>query len=318
MSPHKVLVTGGAGFIGGHVAAALDDAGHEVVVLDSYAAGGRLPPGLHGRVTVIEGDVRDAGLVRRAAEGCATIVHLAAVVGVEEVIRRPLDMLETETVGTQNVVDAALEHSVGKILFASSSAVYDKATDGPSRETDRLHPKSSYAVAKQLNEHLMDAVARETDVATNSLRFFNVYGERQDCRMVIPRFFRAAMDGAPLEVFGDGSETRDYTHVSDVARAVRALVDRRHLSGAYNVARGIETDILTLAEAIRAVTGAEAPVLLRPFPAERHSFQVHRRVGDNEKLFRDTGVRPTVLLAEGLAAYYRYRQRELAVGVAAV
>jgi len=202
MSFKKVLVTGGAGFIGSHLTTTLLSLGWNVSVLDNFSAVNKLSDYTISKIDLIEGDVRHAELVNRAAEGCSVIVHLAAVVGVDEVIKRNMEMVETETIGTYNVIKAAIDNNIEKIIYASSSAVYAEVEGVASKETDLPGPVSTYAVAKRLNEKYLESVTQKHGIATNSLRFFNVYGKGQDARMVLPRFFENAMLDQPIRVFG--------------------------------------------------------------------------------------------------------------------
>ncbi len=303
MSFKKILVTGGAGFIGSHLTTTLLDLGWNVSVLDNLSSNTSLTTSLLTCTEFIQGDVRDKSVVMQAAEGCSVIIHLAAVVGVDEVIKRNIETIETETVGTSNVVRAAIEHNIKKIIYASSSAVYDEVQGHSSKEEDKLAPESSYSIAKRLNEEYLESVATHYGIATNSLRFFNVYGENQDLRMVIPRFFEQALTGKPIQVFGNGMQTRDFTHVSEVVKAIGKLAFKKDLSGIYNISRGIEISILELAKLVKKICHSNSPIELMDFPEERLSFKVDRRVGCADKLFDHTGFKPEILLENGLQQY---------------
>ena len=209
MELEKILIIGGTGFIGSHLAEYLVQNNFEVVVLDNLSMGNKLVFKGADKINLIIGDVRDLETVLRASQGCSRIVHLAAIVGVEVVMENAFDLVETETIGTYNVVHAAKKNNVKKLLYASSSAVYHKLYSNFSRETDRLGLHNTYAVAKHLNEKYLQALTDEFGIQTNSMRFFNVYGGRQDTRMVIPRFFKQAMTNKPIEIFGNGHQTRD-------------------------------------------------------------------------------------------------------------
>lgn len=303
MTSDKILITGGAGFIGSHLVEKLVTKGHEVIVLDNLSARSKLRAHVQKKIQFIEGDVRDFKLVGQATKGCKMIVHLAAVVGVDEVIKRCVEMTETETIGTHNIVNAALQHNVKKIIYASSSAVYEKIVNGFSREEDNLGLVNTYAIAKRLNEKYLEALAQEENISTNALRFFNVYGDRQDTRMVIPRFFEQALRGQSMEIFGTGQQTRDFTHIDDVVQGIIALLSKQSLNGVFNIARGVETTILELAREIKKITKSNSVLEQQAFPMDRLTFKVNRRVGSTEKLFRYTGVQPSIRLNEGLKRY---------------
>ncbi len=311
MSFKKVLITGGAGFIGNHLASNLISLGWNVSVLDNFSSNNKLTNGLLSNIHLIEGDVRDEKVVMRAAIGCSVIIHLAAVVGVDEVIKRNIEMVETETIGTFNVVKAAIEHKVEKIIYASSSAVYDEVQGRSSKEEDLLGPVSTYAIAKRLNEKYLESVTSMYGIATNSLRFFNVYGDKQDTRMVIPRFFEQAMNDQAIQVFGNGSQTRDFTHVNDVVTAITKLAFKKDLSGTFNISRGIETPIVELAKLVKRLCMSSSKIDLIGFPEDRLSFKVDRRVGCSEKLFEQVGFKPEIVLEYGLQQYLQNLRRPL-------
>jgi len=308
MEKRKVLITGGAGFIGSHVACKMLKAGYHVHILDNFSTGKKRNIPTHERVTLFEGDTRDPQIVDRAVRDCSVIVHLAAIVGVEEVISQPLETVEVETIGTHNIVEAARKHGVKKILYASSSAVYKPVDNKGSKESDDLGLKSTYAIAKRINERYLEALINTDNISVNCLRFFNIYGERQDTRMVIPRFFDQALKGEPIEVFGGGKQTRDFTSVVDVSEAIYRLIQRPKLNGTFNISRGLETTIAELAGLIKKITRSKSEILLMGHPKERETFRVNRRIGLNEKLFAAINFRPSIQLVEGLKVYFEKKQ----------
>lgn len=304
MENKKVLITGGAGFIGSHMVDALLDQGWEVTVLDNCSAGNKICPLALQRIQFFKGDVRNLDLVLRAAKNCQAIIHLAAVVGVDEVIARQTETIETETIGTQNIVRAAKLNHVKKIIYSSSSAVYGKVGDRFNRENDSLDLVNAYAVAKRLNEQYLGSLTLEEGISTNCLRFFNVYGGRQDQRMVVPRFFEQAIHHQPIEVFGDGNQTRDFTHIDDVVEAISSLLTSCSIDGVFNISRGIETTIQELATAIKMVTNSKSKISNLIFPNKRKLYKVDRRVGSAEKLFKHIGRKPSINLNDGLEKYF--------------
>ncbi len=300
MEIKKVLITGGAGFIGSHVTDKFLNLGYQVVVLDNLTISNKLSLEAQKKVEFINGDIRDPKIVDSAVAGCQIIIHLAAIVGVDEVIKNPKDMLETETLGTINVANSALTHGVRKIVYSSSSAVYHKLFEAKSKEEDELGLINSYAVAKRLNEQYLEAIAKHSTISTNSVRLFNVYGTRQDSRMVIPKFFQAANANRPLEVFGCGGQTRDFTHISEVCEGIAALAKNQKINGIFNISRGVETTISELAISIKKIVGSTSEIIHQEFPYSRLAYRVDRRIGSNSKLHRHTGIKPSINLMDGL------------------
>ena len=199
----KVLITGGAGFIGSHLTEFLLNEGNEVVVLDNLLRGNKITSDVFKNIQFVEGDVRDADLVEKLAAGCDKIYHLAAVLGVDIVADNPVETMDTEVIGTRNVVNAALKNNVKKVVYASTSGVYGHSAIEKSVDEDiMIDPRTSYAMAKRYNEIYLKAIYEEKGLESVCLRFFNVYGARQDHRMVIPRFFEQALAGEPITVFG--------------------------------------------------------------------------------------------------------------------
>jgi len=308
MEKGKILVTGGAGFIGSHVVCKMLRAGYYVNILDNFSTGKKRNIPVDERVKLFKGDIRDPLVVDLAAQGCAVIVHLAAIVGVEEVIAQPLETVEVETIGTHNVVRAARKNGIKKVLYASSSAVYKAVENTSSLESDELGLVSNYAIAKRLNERYLSALIKTDNISVNCLRFFNIYGERQDTRMVIPRFFEQALNGLPIEIFGSGEQTRDFTFVEDVSESIFRMIQLPELNGTFNISRGEETTIKELAELIKAITNSTSEITCLEHPAARETFKVNRRIGNNGKLFAATGFRPATRLREGLSICLEKKQ----------
>lgn len=304
MENRKILITGGAGFIGSHLVETFLSKNWDVSVLDNCSAGNKLCSKTLQHIQFCKGDVRNLAMVYEAAKNCDTIIHLAAVVGVDEVINRQTETLEVETIGTQNIVKAAKLFDIKKIIYSSSSAVYKNAKNDQCREEDNLDLVNAYAVVKRLNELFLNSLTHENGISTNSLRFFNIYGGRQDNRMVLPRFFEQAMKNKPIEVFGNGEQTRDFTHIDDVVKAILNLMESNSTNGIFNVSRGIETTILDLAKMVKRVTNSNSTIKLLDFPKKRKAYKVNRRVGSAEKLRLCVGEKPEISLQEGLERYY--------------
>jgi UDP-glucose 4-epimerase len=216
MKGKRVVVTGGAGFIGSHLAEKLLNIGAEVTIIDNFLFGSKIEH-LRGRENLFihEGDVRDVELVSQTFKDKDITFHLAAFVGVEEAQGNPLDVLDIEVQGTFNVLQAAVNNGIERVIFGSSSEVYGDSP-APMIEEGPLSPKSAYAAAKLVGEEYCKAFHQKYGIKYTSLRYFNVYGPRQDERFVIPRFVGRMLSHEPIVIHGDGNQTRDFTYVDDV------------------------------------------------------------------------------------------------------
>ncbi len=257
----KFLVTGGAGFIGSNLVDALLENGLEVRVLDDFSTGRR--ENLHhveSRIELIEGDVGNPEICRRAVTGCAGVFHLAAMVSVQKTIAEPARSHYVNLDSTLNLLIAAREAGTRRFVFASSAAIYGNNPELPKIETMRPEPLSPYAVQKNAGEHYLKVFHDLYGLETLALRFFNVFGPRQnphsDYAAVIPRFIALMLAGKSPTIFGDGHQTRDFIHVSEV---VRALVQAGTLNGiggfTCNVAGGEKTDLIQLVSTINRILG---------------------------------------------------------------
>ncbi|MGH2866934.1 MAG: NAD-dependent epimerase/dehydratase family protein [Solirubrobacteraceae bacterium] len=303
--PRRYLVTGGAGFIGSHLSEALVEQGCDVIALDDLSTGSEtnLTSLEHSdRFRLVVGSILDGRLLDELAAQCDGVVHLAAAVGVRRIIEQPLRSLVTNIRGTEQVIEAAHRH--GRHLFiASSSEVYGKNTHAPLHEdSDCLlgtpsRSRWGYSVSKAADEHLALAYSREQGLSVVIGRFFNTVGPRQSPAygMVIPRMIQQALTGEPVTVYGDGSQTRCFCHVSDVVRAVLALLDAAGTAGeAYNVGSTEEVSINDLAYRVLAATGSRSPVVHIPYEqAFSSGFEdMMRRVPDTGKVQSLIGWRP--------------------------
>jgi UDP-glucose 4-epimerase len=297
----KALVTGAAGFLGSHLVAALLARGDEVVAFDHRLHGKCLNAAMLARVHAVEADIFDVAALLRAAEGCANIFHCAAIVGVDAYSTQPTRTMETEETGLRNVCRAALAHGKARVIYASSSAVYGDAGGGaPLREDVPVAPVSSYGIAKRFNELYLAAQFAEAGLSSVALRIFNVYGPRQDDRLVIPRFIRHALAGEPIVIYGTGQQTRDFVFIDDVVAAALACDGRAPGSEIVNVCSGRETAVLALAKTILDLTGSEAAVIAHEAPSGRTAFEVARCVGSRDKLADLIGSSPPTSLEVGL------------------
>ncbi len=275
------LVTGGAGFIGSHLVEALVGRGHVVRVLDNFSTG-RLQnlAAVRDRIEVIEGDIRNPRTVLEATAGIDVVAHLAAVVSVQASLEDPRTTMEVNGIGTLNVLEAARAAGVRRVLFASSAAVYGDHSSLPLDEGLPARPLSPYAASKVTGEALCRAYAASFCLPTLSLRFFNVYGPRQDPKSpysgVISIFLDRMRRGLPPIVYGDGLQTRDFVYVADVVDAlVRAGEGEGLEESVLNVARGEETSILDVVALLNGILGTD----LRPVfaPPRRGGIPVCRK-----------------------------------------
>ncbi len=312
----KVLVTGGAGFIGSHLVDRLVEVGYDVVVLDNFRRGNKLEKATLKKIRLIEGDVRDYQTVMDAARDCDYIYHFAAVLGVDIVADNPVETMETEVVGMTNVAKAAVYYGVEKIIYASTSGVYGKsAIEQAVKEDFDVSPKSSYAIAKRYNEIYLASLYEEKNLQSVSLRFFNVYGPKQDNRMVIPRFFEQALTGRPITIYGTGKQTRDFTWIGDVVTATVELTQKATGCGIFNISNEDEITIEELAFKIKEITGSESEIVYITPSKNRYDFEVERRFGSSQKLYETTGFKPNTPLDYGLKEVYKYILKHSPSGV---
>ncbi|HEY9899142.1 MAG TPA: NAD-dependent epimerase/dehydratase family protein [Pantanalinema sp.] len=301
MSSLRILITGGAGFVGSHSAERLVRAGHEVVVFDNLSTGKR--ENLSGlEVPLIEGDVRDHEAVSRVLSGgFDAVLHLAAVVSVPLSVADPLGSHETNAGGTLHVLEACRRHGVNKVVYASSAAVYgDQAP--PLSETQPCEALSPYAAQKYANEIDAGVYARLFGIQTIGLRYFNIFGPRQDPKSpysgVLSIFIDALKGGQAPTIFGDGSQTRDFVYVGDIAQAnQRALEAPSSLSGeVFNVGTGIRTSVLEAYEAIARAMGLD----LSPRFGPPREGDIQHSGANIEKITRLLSYRPEMPFNEGI------------------
>lgn len=299
----RVLVTGGAGFIGSHLVEELLRRGDSVRVLDDFSTGRRENlASLPGDMEIVEADLRDARRVEEAVRGVEWVFHLAAFISVPQSMLDPQTCFDVNVGGTVGLLEAARRAGVRKVVLASSTAVYGDTDVFPTPEETPLAPLSPYALSKQVNELYASLYTRTFGLPVAALRFFNVYGPRQrpdsPYAAAIPIFISRLLAGQPIVIYGDGGQSRDFIFVKDVVRANLMAAESEVAGEAYNVCSGRETTILDLMEELSEVSPRQPEVRHEaPRPGD-----IYRSVGNPEKAARDFGFRAQTSLADGLAA----------------
>ncbi len=321
----KVFITGGAGFIGSHLAERLIEGGHRVSILDDLSTGAMANidhlidrPGFEHRI----GSVTDAPLVAELVDRCDVTVHLAAAVGVRLIVERPVHTIETNVHGTEVVLNAVARKQK-PIFLASTSEVYGKSQKVPFSEDDDLvmgattHARWSYACSKALDEWLGLAYHRDKGVPVTVFRLFNTVGPRQTGRygMVLPTFAAQAVAGEPITVYGSGEQSRCFCHVGDAIQAIEALMFQPATVGqVFNVGADREVTINELAEMVREAADSRSPIVRIPYDeAYAEGFEdMQRRVPDVSKLESAIGFKPSTPLETIVADVVREQRSLLA------
>lgn len=300
----KVLVTGGAGFIGSHVVELLLESGYKVRVFDNLSTG--FLENLDGfrnshNLNFVEGDLRDSQALVSAMDGYDAVVHLGAIVSVPQSVEDPQETNDVTQGGTVNVLAAARKLGVKKIVQASSAAIYGECADLPLKEDGHFRQTSPYGFAKKASEQYADFYNHFHILNVVSLRFFNVFGDRQRADSpysgVIAKFVDALRGEGKITIFGDGGQTRDYIYVKDVARAIVNILEAEEfVHGVYNLGTGQGTSLLQLVEELSKIFEKEAQINFQPARAGdiRHS------IASIEKISQTYGFKPTYTLSESL------------------
>jgi nucleoside-diphosphate-sugar epimerase len=313
----QYLVTGGAGFIGSHVVAELLRLGHDVRILDNFATGRRENlDAVGGDIQVFEGDIRSYERAHNAVKGADLVVHLAALPSVPRSVQDPLTTSEANITGTLNILLAARDAGVRRVVIASSSSIYGANAAMPKREDMVPMPISPYAVSKLAAEQYARAFATVYGIETVSLRYFNVFGPRQDPTSqysgVVPRFMRLAVEGGRPIVFGDGLQSRDFTYVANVVDATLSAAVAAGAAGSVcNIGCGDPKTVLDLIEAVVRVSGRPLePEFAAPRPGDvKHSFA---DIGLARELL---GYEPAVAFDEGIERTFAWLDADLSGAV---
>jgi UDP-glucose 4-epimerase len=300
----RVLITGGAGFIGSHLADHYVNAGHTVTLLDNFSTGSRTNIAhLDGKVTTVDGDIRNVELIDQLTKDADLVLHMAAALGVNTILELPLESMSTNITGSEVVLNAAAKHN-RRIIIASTSEIYGKNTKQPLNETDDRvvgAPQKirwTYSDAKAIEEAMAFALHQEKKLAVTTVRLFNTVGPRQTGRygMVVPRFVQAALKNEPLTIYGDGTQSRVFCHVADAVQAIVTMAATDATIGdVYNVGSTGEVTIKQLAEQVIALTGSKSPITYTPYSdAYPAGFEdIQRRVPDISKVKNAIGWAPT-------------------------
>ena len=327
----RILITGGAGFIGSHLAEQLMMDGCTVYILDNMATASErnldylksLSPSPE-RLRVVVGSVLSKDLVAELVDACDRVFHLAAAVGVMNVLENRLDSLITNVQGTDNVLDCCTR--LGKpVVLASTSEVYGKQQDGPLLEGGdcvlgaTTKGRWSYAAAKLLDECAAFAYRESRELQVVVARLFNTVGPGQDGSygMVVPRFVRAALEGRPLVVYGDGSQTRTFTHVRDVCECLIALSDQRFDGEIFNVGGSEEVTIRSLAQRVIEISGSDSDVTTVPYETLHDGFEdMQRRLPSTQKLRAHVGKVPQTSLDSIIRDVVEFERMRVGSGTA--
>ena len=306
----RVLVTGGAGFVGSNLVKALVASRHEVTVLDNLSSGYRSNLESVPTIRFVEGDIRDPHAVDEAIRGAAVVFHLAASVGNKRSIESPIADAEINVLGTLRVLEAARAHNVRKIVASSSAGIFGELKTLPIREDHPLEPDTPYGSTKLCSEKLCLAYSKLYDIEAICLRYFNVYGPGQRFDAygnVIPIFAFQMLRGEPLMVFGDGAQTRDFVNVADVVQANLKAARTKAVSGAFNIGSGSSISINHLIALLHTASGIEPTVRYAP----PRPGDVRDSLADISAAATALGFAPTVRIEDGLAEYTRWAKEEI-------
>jgi len=301
----KVFITGGAGFIGSHLCDVLVAEGKDVTILDNLSTGSKKNIAhLEGKIKVFQGDIRDQKLVESLVENCDLVLHMAAALGVDNILENPIESISTNFHGSEVVINSAVKYDK-RIVIASTSEIYGKNSKQPLSETDDRvvgTPQKlrwTYSDAKALEEATAYSLFLTKKLKVTTVRFFNTVGPRQTGKygMVIPRFIEAALSNYPLVVFGDGFQSRVFCHVLDSVDALLKLIlNEKTIGEVFNIGGKEEISILNLAKLVIEHTNSKSDIIFKNYEdAYATGYEdVNRRVPDLSKINMFTGWNPTI------------------------
>jgi len=303
----KYVITGGAGFIGSHIAEHLSNLGHQVLVYDSLRTGfARNLENLN--VEFVKGDIRDENLVNEVISGASGVFHLAALVSVPESLLKIKECIEINTIGTINILEAAKNNPDCKVVLSTSAANYGNNPVLPKVETMFPEPMTPYAITKLDGEYYLKMYLDQYQLQTASLRYFNVFGPRQNPESAyaaaVPIFINKALQNEPITIYGDGSQTRDFIYVKDVVKA--NILASQKGNETYNVALGHSTSVLELAEKIIKITNSKSQI---KFLEERPGDIKHSKA--NPEKFNQLGFKPDYSIDAALEETITFYHQQL-------
>ncbi len=307
----RILVTGGAGFIGSHVAEKLLEQENEVVILDNfnnyYSADLKRKnlEKIKDRITLLEADILEMERVKEAVKNCDSIIHEAAQAGVRISVKQPLKTSRINITGTLNVLQAAKEEGIKKVVFASSSSVYGKIHHLPFDEDHPKEPISPYGVSKLAGEHYCRVFSELYGLEIPMLRYFTVYGPRIRPDLAINKFMHNAMKNQPLEIYGDGKKSRDFTYISDIVEGTILALNKGKTTP-YNLGGGNKVTVLELAQKIKEITNSSSELV---FSGDVQG-DVQHTSSNTEKAKKELGWQPKVHIDDGLRKYYEWVKEE--------
>ncbi len=310
----KYLVTGGAGFIGSHLAETLAKQGHNVTVVDNLFDGKRENlSSVMDSIEFIEGDIRDKQVMGRACKGADFILHQAARRSVPASLKDPFEYNDVNINGTLNILEAARRNDVRRVLLASSSSVYGDVKEFPEKESFRPDPRSPYALTKLAGEHYLSIYWKLYGLETVSLRYFNVFGPRQDPNsqyaVVMPLFIKAVSEGNQPKIFGDGEQSRDFTYIANVVEGnlkACAAPKEKAAGEVFNIADGNSISVNEIAGKIIEMLGKE----IKPVHAEERPGDVMKTQADNTKAKKLLGYKGDVSFDDGLRRTVEWFSKE--------
>ncbi len=300
----KVLVTGGAGFIGSNMVEALLGRGFDIVIFDDFSTGRKDNLPGDKRIKVIKGDVRDYNKLKDAAKGCDVIFHMAAQVGNVLSLQKPHENMEINAVGTLNALRACKELGIKSIVYSSSCANFGETKHTPIDEAHPMQPVSPYGVSKLAGEQLCLALGPIYGVKAACLRYFNVYGKRQRFNPygnVLPIFAERIKKGQPLTIYGDGRQTRDFIDVRDVV-AANLLAFEKQAEGAFNIGTGAATTVNGLVKFVIEAAGKKVEVIRAP----PRAGEVRDSVASIKKARKELGFAPKIEVEQGVKDYFEW------------